>query len=333
MKIDSNNVIISIIVPMYNSANTVLETLESVRNQSFESWEVICVDDDSSDNSYSVVEEYSSIDSRISVYKRNSSSKGGSVCRNEGAQKARGEYLIFLDADDLLASTCLECRLRSIEKSSWDFVVFPMASFNNNIQDAKMYSKLKSKNELYCFASGAPTWQVTSPIMRKSFFEKIGGFDEKFQRYQDVEFHLRAIIDSNFNYKIMQSSVPDCFYRNSGSFNFSRTKLENSLIACSQLLNLFRSYKSRIGGGNAYALTILSIYMNYMLFFYGLKKIDNTVKFCIDINCLNDVCEELGYTWKKILFYLISLPYTRMNMFVMRVMRKSVYILISKQLV
>ena len=329
---DLKDIVISIIIPMYNSARTVIETLDSVRKQSFDLWEVICIDDGSTDESFLLVEEYAKKYSRFSVYKRDSLLKGGSVCRNEGAHIAKGNYLIFLDADDLLSPSCLKDRLKTIENTGYDFVVYPMASFIDNINDAKMYSRLKAKNELYCFASGAPTWQVTSPIIRKSFFDSIGGFDEQFQRYQDVEFHLRAIINSNFNYRIMRNNAPDCFYRNSISFKSSSVKLENSLVACLQILKLFRSFKSKIGKERAYPMAIASIYMNYMLFYYGLKQINNKASFSIDNDYLNEVKREVGDKWGKLLSYIVSLPYNRINLFKVKVMRKLVYFIISRNL-
>ena len=88
----------SIIVPVYNSSQTLERCLESVLRQDFFDFEVICVDDGSSDSSWSVLEDYVHRDSRIRSFAQSNS--GPSVARNRGLQEASGEYILFLDSDD-----------------------------------------------------------------------------------------------------------------------------------------------------------------------------------------------------------------------------------------
>ncbi|MDO5760752.1 MAG: glycosyltransferase family 2 protein, partial [Bacteroidota bacterium] len=117
--------LITVVVPVFNNQNTIEETIESVLNQTNSNWEVICVDDGSTDNSVSIIKEYCKKDDRISLIIRDIAPKGGSHCRNIGAFNAKGKYVMFLDADDLLAPFCLEKRLSSIKDTNADFVVFP----------------------------------------------------------------------------------------------------------------------------------------------------------------------------------------------------------------
>lgn len=88
----------SIIVPVYNSSHTLERCLESVLSQDFNDYEVICVDDGSSDSSWIVLEDYVSRDSRIRCFAQSNS--GPSVARNRGLQEALGKYVLFLDSDD-----------------------------------------------------------------------------------------------------------------------------------------------------------------------------------------------------------------------------------------
>lgn len=88
----------SIIVPVYNSSHTLGRCLESVLGQDFHDYEVICVDDGSSDSSLSILEDYVSRDSRIRCFAQANS--GPSVARNKGLQEASGKYVLFLDSDD-----------------------------------------------------------------------------------------------------------------------------------------------------------------------------------------------------------------------------------------
>jgi glycosyltransferase EpsJ len=90
----------SIIVPVYNSSQTLERCLESVLKQDFQNYEVICVDDGSNDSSWSMLEEYVSRDSRLRRFAQTNS--GPAAARNKGLQEALGDYVLFLDSDDYL---------------------------------------------------------------------------------------------------------------------------------------------------------------------------------------------------------------------------------------
>ncbi|UVP00584.1 glycosyltransferase [Bacteroides sp. BFG-257] len=104
--------LVTVIIPTYNSEKYVIKTLESVRNQHYLNWEAVIVDDGSEDLTVQIIEEYIQNDSRFHFYRRNVEKKGGNVCRNLGIEYAKGTFLLFLDADDLLAPYCLEQRVK-----------------------------------------------------------------------------------------------------------------------------------------------------------------------------------------------------------------------------
>lgn len=93
---------ISVIIPVYNAEKYLAETLDSVLNQTFTDFEVIAVNDGSTDNSLNILNEYGNKDSRIKIF--SNSNSGVSTARNTGIEKASGEYICFIDADDLIAS-------------------------------------------------------------------------------------------------------------------------------------------------------------------------------------------------------------------------------------
>ncbi len=100
---------ISVIIPMYNAEKYIGECLDSVLNQTFQSFEVIIVDDCSTDSSVAVVESYiPKFDGRLRLKKTETNSGGGGVPRNIGLSFAGGEYVFFLDADDVFTKTALE---------------------------------------------------------------------------------------------------------------------------------------------------------------------------------------------------------------------------------
>lgn len=89
---------ISIVMPVYNAQKYLEDTIASVQNQTFEDWELICVDDGSTDRSMEILKKYK--DARIHLY-QNEKNSGPAFTRNHGLEKASGQYLAYLDADDL----------------------------------------------------------------------------------------------------------------------------------------------------------------------------------------------------------------------------------------
>jgi glycosyltransferase involved in cell wall biosynthesis len=93
--------LVSIITPNYNGATYIASTIQSVINQTYTNWELIIVDDCSTDNSVDIIEEYIRNDKRIKLYKMHKNNSLPSVPRNFGIEKASGDFIAFLDSDDL----------------------------------------------------------------------------------------------------------------------------------------------------------------------------------------------------------------------------------------
>lgn len=110
------NKLVSIIIPLYNAADFIGETIESVIAQTYTNWELIIVDNCSTDNSKKIVNDYCNKDKRISLIKRDINSGGPASPRNDGVKKSRGKYIAFLDADDIWASNKLENQVFFLEK-------------------------------------------------------------------------------------------------------------------------------------------------------------------------------------------------------------------------
>lgn len=93
--------VISIVTPCYNAGRFIKETIDSVLAQSFTSWEMLIVDDCSTDNSAEVIQSYNSIDSRIKYYRTDKNTGSPAIPRNIGIEHAQGRYIAFLDSDDI----------------------------------------------------------------------------------------------------------------------------------------------------------------------------------------------------------------------------------------
>lgn len=105
---------ISVIIPVYNVGNYLAKCLDSVLNQTFGDFEAICVNDGSTDNCASILEEYARKDSRIKVISQEN--QGVASARNNGLQQARGEYVSFLDSDDEIAPQFFEKLYRALQE-------------------------------------------------------------------------------------------------------------------------------------------------------------------------------------------------------------------------
>lgn len=112
---------ISIIVPVYNCEKYLEKCIDGVLKQTYSNWELILVDDGSSDNSYNICSMYADKDKRIKVFTQKNA--GAGVARNCGIEKATGEYLMFCDSDDFLYSGALERFVDVAQKRNSDLII------------------------------------------------------------------------------------------------------------------------------------------------------------------------------------------------------------------
>ena len=107
--------LISIIIPCYNAEKYLHECLNSVLSQSYENWECLLINDGSKDKTFQILEEFSKVDNRFFVFSQEN--KGLSATRNVGVHNAKGDYLLFLDSDDLLTKNSLQSFVNEVDKS------------------------------------------------------------------------------------------------------------------------------------------------------------------------------------------------------------------------
>ncbi len=216
---DSGCPLVSVIIPAYNAADFIGRTLASVSRQSWRGWECLVVDDGSRDRTMGVVGEYASGDSRFHSLRRNRPPKNASTCRNIGLQQACGQYLLFLDSDDLLRPDCLAQRIACLQENpDLDFAVFKVAledtgRIHNRYPESAVGAEVPATwpakmAYLRMFLAGTPPWQTSAPLWRRASLLKLNGFDERFPRRQDMELHTRAIPVMRF--AVFRDVEPDC---------------------------------------------------------------------------------------------------------------------------
>ena len=112
------NAIFSIIIPVYNVEPYLRECLNSIINQTFQEFEIICIDDGSTDNSFSVLQEYAQKDKRFKIFRQEN--QGSGIARNYGINTAKGKYLVFVDPDDWVVQDYLEQLYDAFKESGAD---------------------------------------------------------------------------------------------------------------------------------------------------------------------------------------------------------------------
>ena len=119
---------ISVVIPIFNTAPYLKECLDSVLNQTFTDFEVICVNDGSNDSSLEILKKYQQKDNRIKII--NQENKGAGAARNVGIDHSRGEYILFLDSDDYLDKDTLNDCYEIAHSKSLDILLFKIINFD-----------------------------------------------------------------------------------------------------------------------------------------------------------------------------------------------------------
>jgi len=299
-----SNVKISVIVPSYNCSTLISETISSVLSQSYSNWELIIVDDGSTDDTMSVVSYWSEKDQRIYAYGRLSAIKGASSCRNEGAQNASGKYLLFLDADDLLAPECLESRIHCIEKSGVELLVSRMEEFCKIPGDMgrlkNLYPNDDDDSYLKMYLRLRVPWQTSCALWHKPFFHSIGGFDPLFSRLQDPEIHTKALFQRPEAIKVITVGAPDCFYRVSGRRRVGSYKfIDNGIRYIDNCIKLADRYPGMVPDDELIFLlngAWRSVLKSALIRFPKLNKstIERFIKYGIEKGLINENSSRLG---------------------------------------
>ena len=187
---------ISVVIPLYNKQNSILATIQSVVNQTYTDFELLIIDDGSTDDSASIAASYP--DTRIRVIDK----ENGGVCsaRNRGIQEANGEYIALLDGDDQWDKKYLDEQMRMVA----DFPNAAMWGINfAELSDGKLIRKLATalpdgyrgyvENYFQMQGRVSDLFCSSSVLIRKEVFDKVGMFDERIKYAEDSDMWFRII--------------------------------------------------------------------------------------------------------------------------------------------
>ena len=211
----NDSVKVSVVMPVYNAYDYLRIAIDSVLSQTFTDIELICIDDGSTDKSLEILKEFQQADTRVRIITENNA--GPSIARNKGLTRSRGQYVIFLDADDFYENTLIEKLYALAERDSLDIAVCKFDIYNNrkgrfddNIRSdhGEIFEegKIVSKSDYPDVILSCTTGYVWNKMFRREFLvEKELMFDPELMVFEDTHFVVNALA--------MADRVGKCFER------------------------------------------------------------------------------------------------------------------------
>lgn len=266
----------SVIIPVYNSEKYLDKCLDSILNQGYEDFEIIVVNDGSTDSSDSIIKNYLEKDSRIKYFCKEN--EGVSAARNFGMKMASGEYILFVDSDDELFECCLE-HINAYIDNGYDIVVYPFEIIDENSYSVDYIYYLNRQNDIFINSSEEKAKVLYTILLSNKSFAFCWNFAVKKDIIDGIRF--------NENVKLCEDLLFDLeMYTN---------------IETAVLLNkpLYKYRKVLGSASNTFDFTKLD---NIVLVYE--KKIEYSEKWCmpIDKNELNKwLCREILRFYKKVI--------------------------------
>lgn len=195
-----NKILVSIIMPTYNCAKYISESIESVINQTIDNWELLIADDCSTDDTPAVVEKYL-IDSRIKYWCLAQNS-GPDVARTEALRKAQGKYIAFLDSDDIWYPEKLKRQIEYMESNNIDFscTAYEQMDENGERLGIKVFP-LPKVNYNKCIRRSNPIGNLTAMYNQ----EKLGKFEvPKIRKRNDFALWLQVLKKTDYCYGMQE---------------------------------------------------------------------------------------------------------------------------------
>ena len=205
--------LVTVITPLFNAQDFIGETIESVLDQTYQNWEMIIVDDCSTDNSRDIVKKYEAKESRIKLIELEKNFGGPARPRNVGLDISKGDYLAFLDADDVWLKNKLQVQINEMLVNNLDFTSTDSKFIDDNSIDTIInkhkiiifFKKIKRKATLSDVIKGSFI-STSSAIVSKNFISK---FDENkdFIGVEDMYLWMKILNEKNVRYKYIRDKL------------------------------------------------------------------------------------------------------------------------------
>lgn len=226
---NSHRILLSIIVPMYNSEATISRCIESILCQSFKNFELILVDDGSNDNTAKISLSYKNKDSRIVYYRKPNG--GVSSARNMGIKIANGKYIQFVDSDDYLGEDYCNDLVNSIEESKSDIVITGYSTHKNGVEkkiEMPLTQGVYDRSQIAEYFNKLYFSSILNSNCNKLYKKTIVNvlFDDVISMGEDLVFNMYVFSEAN-NYILINST--DYFYDLSDNNSLSRSFIVNGV--------------------------------------------------------------------------------------------------------
>lgn len=266
-----SNQLISVIVPCYNAGYYIGEAIESVLKQTLRSFELILINDGSTDDTEEIIQKFQ--DERIRyIYQSN---KGQAAACNRGLREANGDYIKFFDADDVMNPEHLAAQLAVIESDTTTVACCAWARFYNDIPYSAEFKERDVNREeiplnwlkhtLSQRYDMMPGWLWLIP---KKIMDQAGGWDEELTLNNDFEFSIRVLLHAS---AVKFAPNAKLFYRSAQAYSLSSKRTEKAYQSaflsaqkgCSYLLKKEDSEEMKRLCANKFLFWMYDIYPNY----------------------------------------------------------------------
>lgn len=283
--------VVSVIIPVFNAEKYLNQCIDSLLNQTYPNFELICIDDGSTDYSYDILMRYKRQDDRITLIKQQNQYAG--AARNRGLQAASGKFVLFLDADDFFCENMLEAIVEQAERKQTEILVFDAYRFDNEEQtvrqlnwkplNSQMFGNgIKSASEI---ADTVFNFTVPSPwnkLFMREYILKNNLYFQNIQRSEDLFFVYAAIACARkigiLNQKLLYyrdnnaCSLQGSYFHTPALFSKALFALQNFLVERDMWNQYQKSFEFMALSICVYHLSILKSKDDYCWLFEVLKR-------------------------------------------------------------
>ncbi len=207
-----NSPLVSIVIPLFNAKDYIAETIESVLKQSYKNIELIVVDDCSTDGSYELVEDFSKRDSRVKLIRLEQNFGGPAKPRNIGVKNSKGDYIAFLDADDIWEEEKLEVQIGLMEQEGYNFTSTNILNVDENLKDIDSRYSISnflrriSKKRGVCDLIKNSFIATSSVVVKRDIIEKFSE-DRDFISVEDLCLWIRLLDKKETKYSYISQKL------------------------------------------------------------------------------------------------------------------------------
>ena len=276
----NNMPLVSVIIPVFNAEKTIERTIESIIKQTYTNWELILIDDCSSDDSHNICLQYKKRFPTKIIIEKLSTNHGSAFCRNVGLKKCSGVFFVHFDADDLIEPFCLEQRvLFLINNPSIDYATFPgetvtIGNDNKVIPTSRKWGVIPKKcSTLEAFLSVRYPFSVWNNVYRTSSFRDYF-WDEKVKIYTDFSYIVPVIINNKKHAYVTEAKIDYHYVSGVSGAMTSNFVSDSKFISTIYLFS--KTFNSLLDISNS--KTYIKSFKRFFIYHYGKIVISGTKK-------------------------------------------------------